>query len=103
MTINVSGALERRLRDLASRQGRDLRAVVEDAIRRYLEDAGITDLTPAEVAATQEELLGELDITPTNGPRRGSPAAMDDVYAVLGERYASGESDVAARHDEHQP
>ena len=30
-------------------------------------------------------------------------AALADVYAVLGERYESGEPDVAARHDEHQP
>lgn len=64
MTISLSGQLEDRLRDLANQQGRDLRAVVEDALRRYLEDAAITDLTPAEVAATQEQMLGELDVTP---------------------------------------
>jgi len=29
--------------------------------------------------------------------------AMDDVHAVLSERYQSGEPDVAARHNEHQP
>ena len=29
-------------------------------------------------------------------------AALKDVYAILSERYQSGESDVAARHDEHQ-
>ena len=28
---------------------------------------------------------------------------LDDVYAVLAERYVSGERDVAARHNEHQP
>lgn len=28
---------------------------------------------------------------------------MDDIYAVLAERYHSGEHDVAARHNEHQP
>ena len=28
---------------------------------------------------------------------------LDDVYAVLAERYVSGEQDVAARHNEHQP
>ena len=32
-----------------------------------------------------------------------SAPAMDGVYAILAERYASGEHDVAARHDEHQP
>lgn len=31
------------------------------------------------------------------------PKAGNDVYDVLAERYASGEQDVAARHDEHQP
>jgi predicted DNA-binding antitoxin AbrB/MazE fold protein len=28
---------------------------------------------------------------------------LREVYAVLGERYSSGDSDVAAKHDEHQP
>lgn len=28
---------------------------------------------------------------------------LDDVYAVLNKRFASGESDVAERHNEHQP
>jgi len=28
---------------------------------------------------------------------------LDVVYAILGERFASGQSDVAARHNEHQP
>ena len=29
--------------------------------------------------------------------------SLDDVYAILGERHSSGEHDVAARHNEHQP
>ena len=28
---------------------------------------------------------------------------LDDVYAILGRRHASGEHDLAARHNEHQP
>ena len=31
------------------------------------------------------------------------PPSLDDVYAILSERFDSGEQDVAARHDEHQP
>ena len=31
------------------------------------------------------------------------PRDMSGVYAVLSERYDSGESDVAERHNEHQP
>ena len=28
---------------------------------------------------------------------------LDGIYAILSERYESGEHDVAARHNEHQP
>ena len=28
---------------------------------------------------------------------------LDGIYAILGERFESGETDVAARHNEHQP
>ena len=28
---------------------------------------------------------------------------LDDVYAILGRRHTSGEHDLAARHNEHQP
>jgi predicted DNA-binding antitoxin AbrB/MazE fold protein len=28
---------------------------------------------------------------------------LDEIYAILGERYHSGEHDVPARHNEHQP
>lgn len=30
-------------------------------------------------------------------------AALGSVYAILDKRYESGETDVAARHNEHQP
>ena len=30
-------------------------------------------------------------------------ASLDDVYALLSRRFNSGQHDVAARHDEHQP
>ena len=36
-----------------------------------------------------------------NGDQQRQP--LDDVYTVLSERYSSDQSDVAARHDEHQP
>lgn len=32
-----------------------------------------------------------------------APASLEDVYAILSARFASGQSDVAARHNEHQP
>jgi len=65
VTIDLSEQLTVRLRDLADQQGRDLDTLVEEAVRRYLEDAAITDVQPADVAATQEKLAGELtDLAP---------------------------------------
>ena len=29
--------------------------------------------------------------------------SLEGIYAILGERYQSGEHDVADRHNEHQP
>jgi hypothetical protein len=31
------------------------------------------------------------------------PKELAEVYSILGERFNSGENDVAARHNEHQP
>jgi len=36
-------------------------------------------------------------------PRAGSEEGLRKVYAILSERYASGHTDTAARHNEHQP
>lgn len=60
MTFVIPSVLEKELRDLASREGQNIDALIEQALRRYLDDAAITDLSPAEVAATQEELLKEM-------------------------------------------
>lgn len=35
-------------------------------------------------------------------PEQPAPS-LDDVYALLSRRFNSGQHDVAARHDEHQP
>jgi predicted DNA-binding antitoxin AbrB/MazE fold protein len=32
-----------------------------------------------------------------------SVPSLDEVYALLSQRFDSGQFDVAARHDEHQP
>jgi len=33
----------------------------------------------------------------------GTTPSLDDVYTALSRRFSSGEQDVAARHNEHQP
>ncbi len=60
MTIHLSDQLVSRLSELAHQEGRDLERLVEDAVRRYLEDAAITDVTPEEIAETQDKLVPEL-------------------------------------------
>ena len=41
------------------------------------------------------------------GPPKATPPAISpglaEIYAILGERYSSGHTDTAERHNEHQP
>ena len=60
MSIELPGSIEEQLRKLAAKQGRDVRTLVEEAVRQYLESAAITDLDATQVAETQTKLLGEL-------------------------------------------
>ena len=45
----------------------------------------------------------EVEFEPRPVHTEANAAAMAEIYAILSERYASGEHDVAARHNEHQP
>jgi predicted transcriptional regulator len=60
VTLELPGSIEEQLRRLAAKQGRDVRALVEEALRQYLESAAITDLDATQVAGAQAALLGEL-------------------------------------------
>ena len=60
VSIKLPGSVEEQLRSLAAKQGRDVRALVEEAIRQYLEAAAITDLDATRVAEAQVALLDEL-------------------------------------------
>ena len=60
VTFELPGSIEEQLRNLAAKQGRDVRALVEDAVRLYLESAAITNLDATQVAEAQAALLGEL-------------------------------------------
>ena len=60
VSIELPGNVEEQLRGIAAKQGRDVRAIVEEAIRQYLDGAAITDLDATQVAETQVALLDEL-------------------------------------------
>jgi predicted transcriptional regulator len=64
VSIDLPGSVEEQLRTLAAKQGRDVRALVEEAIRQYLEATAITDVDADAVAETQAALLGELPRIP---------------------------------------
>lgn len=60
VTIELPSSIEEQLRNLAAKQGRDVRTIVEEAVRQYLESTAITDLDATQVAEAQAVLLGEL-------------------------------------------
>lgn len=57
---------------------------------------------PTERVELPEHCEVEFEPRPVSGSTANG-AALAGVYAVLSERYESGETDVAARHNEHQP
>jgi len=68
-----------------------IHAVYEKGVFRPLEAVELPERTEVEFeprpVAKEEERNGNLD----------------SIYAILSERYQSGEEDGAARHNEHQP
>jgi predicted transcriptional regulator len=60
MTIELPGTVEQELRTLAAKRGQDISALLEAAVRQYLEAEAITDLDAGEITETQMALVGEL-------------------------------------------
>ena len=54
MTIDIGLAYEDQLRSLAAKQGREIGALIVEAVREYLEAAAITDVTGRPGADPQE-------------------------------------------------
>jgi len=67
-----------------------IHAIYENGVFRPVQPVDLPDRCEVEV---------EVRSIKTGLPR----PSLDDVYAILNERFDSGERDVAARHDEHQP
>ena len=67
-----------------------IHAIFENGIFRPVEPVNLPDRCEVEVEVR------------TVRPGAGQPS-LDDVYAILSKRFNSGEHDVAARHNEHQP
>lgn len=66
-----------------------IHAIYEDGVFKPTEPVNLPDNSEVEF----EIMVADERKQPT----------IDDVYAVLGNRYDSGQDDVADRHNEHQP
>ena len=65
-----------------------IRAIYENGVFRPTEPVNLPENSEVEVLLP----------APAPGDER-----LESIYRVMGESYASGEPDVAERHDEHQP
>ena len=65
-------------------------AVYENGVFRPLEGVELPERT-------------EVEFEPRPVPPTNQNGNLGAIYAILSERYASGEPGVAARHNEHQP
>ena len=67
-------------------------------IRAIYENGVFTPLEPVDLPERSE-----VKFEPQLVLISQKPIAMEGVYSVLSKRFTSGESDVAERHNEHQP
>ena len=67
-----------------------IHAVYENGVFRPTEPVNLPDRCEVEVEVRTVK-------------ERPSIPSLDDVYEILGRRHASGEHDLAERHNEHQP
>jgi predicted DNA-binding antitoxin AbrB/MazE fold protein len=57
---------------------------------------------PLEAVELPEQCQVEFEPRPVLSPEENR-GDLSSIYAILSERYESGERDVSARHNEHQP
>jgi predicted DNA-binding antitoxin AbrB/MazE fold protein len=67
-----------------------IHAVYENGVFRPTEKVDLPDRCQVEVEVRQVK-------------QEENKPSLDDVYAILSRRHSSGEHDLAARHNEHQP
>jgi predicted DNA-binding antitoxin AbrB/MazE fold protein len=71
---------------------KSIHAVYEEGVFKPTEPVDLPEHCPVRVEPESEALL-----------EKARQEALDKVYEVLDRRFDSGETDVAERHNEHQP
>jgi predicted DNA-binding antitoxin AbrB/MazE fold protein len=77
-----------------SAKSKTIHAIFENGVFRPTEAVEIPEQSEVEV---------EVRVIREGATQPPMSAGLAKVYAILGERYNSGHTDTAARHDEHQP
>ena len=77
-----------------------IHAIYENGVFRPVERVDLPEHTPVEFELREQPGTANGSQPPT---QPSMSEGLTRVYAVLGERYESGDADTAARHDEHQP
>ncbi|MFL5245332.1 MAG: antitoxin family protein [Gemmataceae bacterium] len=67
-----------------------IHAIYENGVFRPMQKVDLPDRCQVEVEVRQ--------VT-----QESQKPTLDDVYAILNRRHSSGEHDLAARHNDHQP
>jgi predicted DNA-binding antitoxin AbrB/MazE fold protein len=75
---------------IRAKENMTIHAIYENGVFRPTEKVDLPD--PCEVEVEVRKF-----------PNESRKPTLDAVYAILGRRHSSGEHDLAARHDEHQP
>jgi len=75
-------------------------AIYENGVFRPTVPVHLPEHTPVEF---EPRLKGQASENGEQPPKSGVGPGLSNVYAILGERYASGHTDTAERHNEHQP
>jgi predicted DNA-binding antitoxin AbrB/MazE fold protein len=70
-----------------------IHAIYENGVFRPTEPVDLPDQTAVEFEPRIKESPAPVKVS----------EGLAKVYAILGERYETGETDLAARHDEYQP
>jgi predicted DNA-binding antitoxin AbrB/MazE fold protein len=77
-----------------------IHAIYENGVFRPIDEVHLPDRSEVIL---QAELLPSAGETDRSVPAEIDDAGLEEIYEVLSRRFASGETDVAARHNEHQP
>jgi predicted DNA-binding antitoxin AbrB/MazE fold protein len=79
-------------------------------IHAIFENGVFRPVVPVELPERAEYAFEPRLVAPPTGENGTAPESdhsaeegLREIYAILSERYASGHTDTAARHNEHQP